>query len=101
MADTAAGGQLTNPRARRGSVLFWASRAGRVGRWLACGVVLAVAPVLISVMFLPNHSSVGALLGHGDLAVLAAALAAASLSELLGPDEPTPWLRNILALSCV
>jgi hypothetical protein len=73
-------------------------RLGRIGRWFICGVILAAAPVAGSLMFLPRNSSAVSVLGHGDIAVLASALVAASLGELVGPDEPVKWIRNLLLL---
>jgi hypothetical protein len=75
--------------------------ASRVCRWFVCSVVLAAAPILISFFALPKTSSMTSFLSHGDFAVLAAALAAASFGELIGPSEPQKWIRNILLLSCL
>jgi hypothetical protein len=74
---------------------------GRVSRWFVCSVVLAAIPILVSFFALPRTSSLTDLLSHGDFAVLAAALTAASIGELLGPWEPPKWIRNILILSCI
>jgi hypothetical protein len=72
---------------------------GRVSRWFVCSVLLAAVPILVSFLALPKSSSVTALLSHGDFAVLASALAAASIGELIGPAEPPPGLRNVLVLA--
>ena len=74
---------------------------GRVGRWLVFGVILAAVPILVSFIFLPKTSSATSLLSHGDFAVLASALGGAAIGELLGPDEPPKWLRNILISACI
>jgi hypothetical protein len=74
---------------------------GRISRWFVCSVVLAAVPIFVSFLALPRSSSVTSLLSHGDFAVLAAALAAASLGELIGPSEPPRYIRNMLALACV
>jgi ABC-type transport system involved in multi-copper enzyme maturation permease subunit len=74
---------------------------GRVGRWLFFGVALAIIPVLISFLWLPRNESVTMLLSHGDLAVIASALAGISMGELIGPDEPEKWIRNVLMSSCI
>jgi hypothetical protein len=74
---------------------------GRVLRWLVGSVVLAAAPIFVSVIFLPRSVPVSDLLAHGDFAVLAAALVSASLTELLSPDEPTRVVRTVLILGSV
>src|SRR5260370_11401563 len=74
---------------------------GRVCRWFVCSVVLAAAPILVSFLALPRTSTISSLLSHGDFAVLASALAAASLGELIGPSEPPRWIRNILIMACI
>lgn len=74
---------------------------GRIGRWLFFGVLLAVIPVVISFLWLPKNSSVTTLLSHGDLAVIASALVGISMGELIGPDEPQRWIRNVLMSSCI
>jgi len=73
---------------------------GRVGRWAAFSVALAAVPILISFLALPRSSSMTSLLSHGDFAILASALVAASVGELLGPDEPQRGIRNILIAAC-
>ena len=40
-------------------------------------------------------------LSHGDLAVMASAVAGGSICELLGPEPPARWLRNVLMGACV
>jgi len=86
---------------RRARWLLLRIALGRVCRWFVCSVVLASIPILVSFFALPRTSSVTALLSHGDFAVLASALAAASIGELIGPCEPPKWIRNILILSCI
>jgi hypothetical protein len=67
----------------------WHFRAalGRVSRWFFYSVILALFPVAISLASLPKKTSVTMLLSHGDLAVLASALVAVSMGELIGSKE--------------
>jgi hypothetical protein len=98
MAAIAAGGE---PGASAPSPWPMKDAAGRIGRWLFFGVMLAIVPVIISFLWLPRNSSVTMLLSHGDLAVVASALVGLSMGELIGPDEPQRWLRNVLMCSCI
>src|SRR5690348_14122018 len=97
MADAAA-----KPDAAAGDQVRWMlvrAGVGRVSRWFVCSVLLAAVPILVSFLALPRSSSVTTLLSHGDFAVLASALVAASIGELIGPAEPPPGLRNVLVLA--
>jgi len=100
MGEAAVQDQPTTAEERATWKLFFVA-VGRMSRWLVFGVALAAVPVLISFVFLPKTSSIAALLDHGDFAVLASALVGSSIGELLGPDEPTKWLRNILISACI
>jgi hypothetical protein len=100
MEESAAGKQPGRQERSRHLQVFGV-RVDRVGRWLVCSVVLATAPILLSFIFLPQGTSVTSFLAHGDFAVLALALVAASLGELFGPDHPVRWVQTVLALSCV
>jgi hypothetical protein len=76
------------------------SAVGRVTRLLAYVVIVPALPILLCFMFLPKTSSVTMFLSHGDFAVLAVALTAAAIAEVLGPEAPKPWARNLLVTSC-
>jgi hypothetical protein len=73
---------------------------GRIGRWAFYGVALTAIPILISLMFLSGNTAPNSVLSHGDFTVLAAAISGAAMGELLGPDEPAKWLRNLLVTTC-
>lgn len=100
MADVVAREQ--SPSASREQHSRWVllrAGIGRVSRWFVCSVLLAAVPILLSLLALPPSASVTMLLSHGDFAVLASALAAASIGELLGPTQPSPGVRNMLVLA--
>ena len=71
----------------------------RQATWRVCTAVLPAFPIAIFFAFFPKSASATQLLSHGDLAVLAAALATAALAEVIGPAEPPRGLRNFLVLS--
>src|SRR5690348_17761132 len=99
MAGSAAQGHAKGSSARMRWHLV-GKAIGRVCRWIFYGVVLAAIPTAISLAFLPANSSVDSVLSRGDFAILATAMSGAAICELLGPDEPPKWLRNILLSSC-
>lgn len=101
MEESAVGNQPVGRRQRSRRWQLFGVRIDRVSRWLVCSVILATTPILLSFVFLPEDTSVTSFLAHGDFAVLALALVAASLGELFGPDHPARWLQTVLALSCV
>jgi hypothetical protein len=101
MAESATEGRPQQAGTTSTRWLLIKAGSGRVGRWAVFSVVLAAAPILASFFFLPKSSSVTSLLSHGDFAILAAALVAAAMGELCGPDEPVRWIRNILFSSCI
>jgi hypothetical protein len=74
---------------------------GRVGRWLGCSVVLAALPIVVSFLVLPKSSSMTTFLGHGDFAILASALAAASIGEVIEPGEPARGLRSFFIVTSI
>lgn len=59
--------------------LTWLTSASR---WLCFSVLLALAPIVAAWMFLPPSATAWDAVGHGELAVLAQALAGASLGAL-------------------
>jgi len=74
---------------------------GRTSRWLVTSVIFALLPVVVSYLALPRSYSISRFLGHGDFAVLAAALAAASIGEAMGPAKRARGIRNSLILASV
>jgi hypothetical protein len=101
MAESVAENQPGAPRMKSRRTLHLVAGTGRVGRWLVCSVLLAAAPISISFFFSPESTTMTSFLARGDFAVLALALVTASLGELLGPDEPPKFIRNILLLACL
>lgn len=93
--------QLPGKRDGRSERLQYIESAiGRVTRLLAYVVVVPAVPILLCFIFLPKTSSVTMFLSHGDFAVLAVALTAAAIAEVLGPEAPKPRTRNLLVTSC-
>jgi hypothetical protein len=74
---------------------------GRVLRWVVGSVLFSAVPIFVSLLFLPTHTQTSAVFGHGDLAVLATALASASIAELIGPDRPGRAIQGTLIMACV
>ena len=101
MAEALAKETRTETRDSHARWMLLRAGIGRVSRWMVCSVLLATAPILLSFLALPKSSSIMTLLSHGDFAVLASALAATSIGELIGPTEPVRWVRNILLLASV
>ena len=60
----------------------------RAARWMFYCVILALVPLVLTWLWLPNQESIDKTLEHGELAILAAALAGAALDTAL--DEGFP-----------
>ncbi len=96
--------EALNPSPATGIARPWelVGRAiGSVSRWLFWGIVISGVPIVISLLTAPIGTSVADQLSHGDLAVMASAVAGGSVCELLGPEPPVNWLRNVLLAACV
>jgi hypothetical protein len=74
-------------------------RGARAFRWIWFTVVLSLVPIAFAWEFLPAHSGFGPALEHGELAVLAAAVASATIDSSMGV-RPV-WWRNFAIASCV
>ena len=70
----------------------------RVGKWFVFSVCIALMPIIFSFIVLSiqrNNVSLASLLGRGELLILASALCAAALGDLLMSKKAKPWARLI------
>jgi hypothetical protein len=72
----------------------------RTARWLFLCVLLSFIPIALSWAWLEKGSPLCKALEHGELAILAAALAATALDAALG-NGPPQWLKTLLVVLCV
>jgi hypothetical protein len=67
----------------------------RIGRWLFYCVVLALIPMALHWLWLPEGSTISKTLEHGELALVAAVLAGAALDVAMGQSFP-PKTKNLV-----
>lgn len=71
----------------------------KVLQWVVFSVVLAFVPIAASWLFLPAGATAWDAIGHGELAVLAQALAGGSLGVLLADGRDRPSFQLLLVLN--
>lgn len=76
-------------------------------KWLFCGVILALAPLLSDYFIMSNHIPAGAnadwreVIAKGELLLVSAAIAGASLAELFGSGKRWLALKIAAGVGCV